>query len=529
MATPLVDYDFAEGDPTQPPQPKPRYPSPEWYAQNTYLWTHPSNPYNIKPRPLERLGGGYNIDTNPSPNSTNFFANPRLMSVGSMPQSSPAQYAYGNWMNNPEDQQAYFDTVGGNGLTTPSDLKKVRKFWKQQQENESARAWAESKQTPAQQPPVFDQSMIMGDWKSPLTQIPYYRNDFDGQLIGSPLLVGVAGPEQPRISVADSTADLNAHRAMWAQQDAQQLPAGPISTLADARQRLINAHGMPPAGTQLPTGQGGGVPQGQVPQMAMQMAAGLGIGQQQVDPITGQSYVGAPGNHAPIHSRFEQAARMPLQEQQQRIALQGQQAQWEKARQVWVQQKTLDDQATGPAYEAVASMERTHPITKDTINHGSPVSIQTARKEFIAEAQNQGHDPYAAGRSFDRKSAESARQLADQDRKDYIQQRLAQRPIALGNTYYDPTTGGVVNTKEPTHAAMPQEELDKMWKSVATPNEKAQIASEQVRRGNVWDAKQKGWVPKQAATPTVSNKDDYAKLPSGAIYVGSDGKTYRKK
>lgn len=123
---------------------------------------------------------------------------------------------------------------------------------------------------------TFDQPMTMGYWVSPQTGIPYNRNDFDGSLVRWGNQSGVPSSQR----------DLDAHRAQWAQQDASgaaggMVPiGGNISALADARQRLINAHGMVPLQMS-----------GQQPQLAMGMAEQIYGG-------------GALGNHPIQHTDY---------------------------------------------------------------------------------------------------------------------------------------------------------------------------------------------------------------------------------
>lgn len=209
-----------------------------------------------------------------------------------------------------------------------------------------------------------DNSFYEGEWTSPQTQIPYYRNEFEGTLIRRD--TNPAG-----ISVADSTADLNRHRAMWAQQNMQPLPiASNISTIANARQALINAHGIAP--TQLPVSQ--------QPQLAMNMAANLGIGQR-IDPATGQAYTGGLGSHAPIHSRSYLAAQLPEQVRQATIAAHNANAQ-RAAEQHAIEQ----NQSIGASYAGYAIPH------KDT---GAPVLTDKEAAEHYtvgaeAEAQRRG-------------------------------------------------------------------------------------------------------------------------------------------
>lgn len=144
------------------------------------------------------------------------------------------------------------------------------------------------------------------NYYGPQTRIPYYRNPYTGQLFkmnrgeiqnpGSGDPVYGEDTEARGISVEASTADLNRRRAEWAKQDMAALPVGGVggvnTRLADARQALINAHGITPM--QLPVSQ--------VPQLAMQMAQQ--IAPTFTDPYTGQTYGGAAGNHPIAHTAF---------------------------------------------------------------------------------------------------------------------------------------------------------------------------------------------------------------------------------
>lgn len=183
-----------------------------------------------------------------------------------------------DWYSDPESQDAYFRAQGidpavataaiRNGTPLPFNSARNSRYWANQNSNDAAQEWAQRQAVPL---PSFNQPMVMGDWQSPQTGMQYYRNDFDGQLLRSPLPVGIAGPEQPGMSVAESTADLNRHRAMWAQQDMPlaPLPVGNINTVSNAAQRLINAHGIAPMQ----------IPMSAPTQMAMQMARQIGAGQ----------------------------------------------------------------------------------------------------------------------------------------------------------------------------------------------------------------------------------------------------------